>query len=190
MRSFHLRHRVLSLAGFASFVLVGVTGCGSGESGPRRSMADVGAQLEAQESAQEQEEQAKAEAERRAEETAAASQPAAEPERKVAGRGDIGEGGYLTAIAGARRHVLNKVDSLAWKQAVQHFQATEGRLPKDHDEFMNKIVQPMGIDLGYKEEGQEFLYDPTPTSEEPWGTLYVVEAETAAEGAVEGPAAP
>jgi hypothetical protein len=65
---------------------------------------------------------------------------------------------------------------------VQHFQATEGRLPKDHDEFMKRIVQELGIDLGFKEEGQEFLYDPTPTEEHPWGTVYVVEAEAKAAG--------
>jgi hypothetical protein len=40
---------------------------------------------------------------------------------------------------------------------------------------MNKIVKPLGINLGFKEEGQEFLYDPTPTEERPWGTLYVVD---------------
>jgi hypothetical protein len=92
--------------------------------------------------------------------------------RRVAGRENIGQGGYLTAIAGARRHVLNKVESLAWIQGVQHFQATNGRLPKDHDEFMKQIVEPLGIDLGYKEENQEFLYAP---SEGQFGTLYVVE---------------
>ncbi|MCI0334494.1 MAG: hypothetical protein L0228_14855 [Planctomycetes bacterium] len=138
-------------------------------------MAEVDARLDAQNAAQQQD-QAKSEAERKAQEAqAAASQPPAERPRTEAGRGSIGEGGYFTAIAGARRHVLNKVEDLAWTQGVQHFQATEGRLPKDHDEFMNKIVIPLGIDLGFKEEGQEFLYDPT---EGQWGTLYVVEAES------------
>jgi hypothetical protein len=161
---------------------VSLAGCGSGESGPRKSMSDVGAQIEAQDAAQTQREQAKAEADKQAAEaqaaTAAANQPPAEKPRTEAGRASLGEGGYLVAIAGARRHVLNTVDDLAWTQAVQHFQATEGRLPKDHNEFMKKIVEPLGIDLGFKEEGQEFLYDPTPDQDHPWGTLYVVEAET------------
>lgn len=108
---------------------------------------------------------------------AAATQKPAEKPRTEAGRAPIGEGGYLTAIAGARRHVLNRVQDLAWTQGVQHFQATEGRLPKDHDEFIKKIVEELGIDLGFKEEGQEFLYDPTPNEDHPWGTVYVVEAE-------------
>jgi hypothetical protein len=142
-------------------------------------MAEVGAQLDAQTAEQKQQEQAKAEADQKAKDAAAAAaQPPAEPVRREAGRAPIGEGGYLVAIAGARRHVLNRVDDLAWTQGVQHFQAAEGRLPKDHDEFMKKIVEPLGIDLGFKEEGQEFLYDPTPSEEHPWGTVYVVEAQT------------
>jgi hypothetical protein len=143
-------------------------------------MADVGAQLEAQGTAQAEQDRAKAEADRKAKEAQAAAEaslPPAEKPRTGAGRAPIGEGGYLVAIAGARRHVLNTLDDVAWRQAVQHFQATEGRLPKDHDEFMKKIVEPLGINLGFKEEGQEFLYDPTPTEENPWGTLYVVEVE-------------
>ncbi len=157
---------------------LGMIGCDSGQSGPKQSMADVGRQIEAQETAKQQEEQAKAEAEKKAEEAqkAAAAGGSADGQKREAGRGSIGEGGYLVAIAGARRHVLNKVEDLAWTQAVQHFQATEGRLPKDHAEFMSKVIEPNGIDLGYKEEGQEFLYDP---SEGSWGTLYVVEAGTA-----------
>jgi hypothetical protein len=144
-------------------------------------MAEVGAQLDAQSAEKKQQEQAKADAEQKAKEAeaAAAAQTPPEPVRKEAGRAPIGEGGYLVAIAGARRHVLNRVDDLAWTQGVQHFQATEGRLPKDHDEFMKRIVNELGIDLGYKEEGQEFLYDPTPSEDHPWGTVYVVEAQPA-----------
>jgi hypothetical protein len=162
-------------------IMSGVAGCDTGGSGPRKSMAQVGAQLEAEKAAKVQQDQSKLEADRQAEEaeaTAAASQPPAEKPRTEAGRAPIGEGGYLVAIAGARRHVLNRVEDLAWTQAVQHFQATEGRLPKDHEEFMKKIIEPLGIDLGFKEEGQEFLYDPTSTEEHRWGTVYVVEAET------------
>ena len=168
-----------SVACLMIVLAIGVAGCGSGDSGPRKSMAEVGKQLDAQSTVDKQQEQAKAEADRKAQEAqaAAANQPPAEKPRTEAGRGNIGEGGYLTAIAGARRHVLNRVDDLAWTQGVQHFQASEGRMPKDHNEFMKKIIEPLGIDLGFKEEGQEFLYDPTPDEEHPWGTVYVVEAE-------------
>lgn len=163
-----------------SVVAIGSPGCGSGSSSSGGgSMADAVAQAEAQKTAAQQaEEQAAAKA--AADQAAAAAQAAqapAEPPRQEAGRGDIGEGGYFVAMAGGRRHVLNKMDDLAWTQAVQHFQASEGRLPKDHAEFMSKIVEPLGIDLGYIEEDQEFLYDP---NEGQWGTLYVVAKEPAA----------
>jgi len=164
-------------------LVIGTAGCDSGDSGPRKSMAEVGNQLEAQSTLDNEQDQAKAEADRKAQESqaaAAANQPPAEKPRTEAGRAPIGEGGYLTAVAGARRHVLNTVEDLAWTQGVQHFQATEGRLPKDHNEFMKKIVEPLGIELGFKEEGQEFLYDPTPDEDHPWGTVYVVAAETPA----------
>lgn len=103
-------------------------------------------------------------------------EPPADQGRAVAGRAPIGEGGYFVAIGGARRQILNRLEDLAWTQAVQHFQATEGRLPRDHQEFMTKIIEPLGIDLGYKEEDQEFLYDP---NEGQWGTVYVVAKEPA-----------
>jgi hypothetical protein len=158
---------------------LGVAGCdSSAQNGAGASMAELAAGAEAQNAAREQQ-AARQEAERKAaEEAAAAAAQQAERPRQEAGRGSIGEGGYLVAIAGARRHVLNQVEDLAWTQAVQHFQAQEGRLPKDHNEFMTKIVDPLGIDLGYIEEGQEFLYDPTPDREHPWGTLYVVAKES------------
>jgi hypothetical protein len=164
-----------------SVLTIGVIGCDSGSSGGGGSMSQAGSQLETEKVA-EQEAATKAAEEEAAKQQAAANAPqvSVEPARTEAGRAPIGEGGYLVAIAGARRHVLNKVDDLAWTQAVQHFQATEGRLPKDHAEFMSKVIEPNEIDLGFKEENQEFLYDP---SEPPWGTLYVVEKMTAAEPA-------
>ncbi len=100
------------------------------------------------------------------------NQAPAEAERKVAERAGVQPGGYYTAIVGARRHVLNKVDDLAWIQGVQHFKAEQGRLPKDHAEFMSKIIEPLGINLGYKQENEEFLYDPSAGD---WGEVYVVE---------------
>jgi hypothetical protein len=168
-------------AGLLSLVVLGVIGCeSSSDSGGGASMDQMVAQVEAQKSAQQQQEQARQEAERKAQEAqqaaaaaATATQPPSTPERKLAGREQVAPGGgYYREIIGARRHVLNVADRLPWLQAVQHFQATEGRLPKDHAEFMSKIVEPLGIDLGYIEEGQEFLYDP---SEGEWGELYVVE---------------
>jgi hypothetical protein len=164
------------------FMLVlSAVGCGSSSnsssSGGGASMDDMAAQLDAQEAAR-QKEQARLDAEKKAQEEAAAVAAAnQEPERKVAGRSKVGEGGYYTAIIGARRHILNEAESWAWKQAVKHFRAKEGRMPKDHEEFMNKVVMPLEIDLGYIEENQEFLYDPAAESDDGLGVLYVVEKE-------------
>jgi hypothetical protein len=162
--------KVWIVCGFAAGLIVN-WGCDSTtttSNGP--SMDEITAQLDAQKTAQQQAEAANA-----TQQAQPAAQPPAEPERKVAGREGVGEGGYYTAIVGARRHVLNKVEGLGWTTSVRSFQATNGRLPKDHAEFMT-IIEQDGVDLGYKEENQEFLYDP---SEGQFGTLYVVEKETA-----------
>lgn len=183
-----------ALARFFGCILVGVfaagmIGCDSSSSsssgGRPESMDDMANAVDQKNTARKEAEAAaaaKAAVDQKAAEAAAAALPPAEPERKVAGREGVAPGGYANAIIGARRHILNKVESLAWIQGVQHFQATEGRLPKDHAEFMSKIVVPLQIDLGYIEEGQEFLYDPKGESDARVGQLYVVEksAEPAA----------
>jgi hypothetical protein len=168
-------------AGLAVILTIAASGCGSSSnSGGSRgtSMDAMADQLDAQNAARKQTEAAaaaKAAADQKAADAQAAQNPP-EPEKKVAGRGQVQFGGYYGAIAGARRHIMDKLDRLPWLQAVQHFQATEGRLPKDHAEFMKKVVEPLGINLGHKEEDQEFLYDP---SVPPWGELYVVAKVTA-----------
>lgn len=168
--------------------LMSALGCGSsGSSGSTSggaSMDTVSAQADAQEAARKREEQAaaaKAAEEKKAAEAQAAqaAQASAAAEMKKAGRSTVGPGGYYTAIVGARRHILNEAESWAWKQGVQHFRATEGRKPKDNDEFMKKIVIPLEINLGYKEENQEFYYDPNAESDGDLGVLYVVEKEPA-----------
>jgi hypothetical protein len=161
-----------------------VVGCdsGAGTSGSGTSMDAMASALDAQKNAQQ--EQARQDAERAAQEAqqaAASAEQPADQNRRVAGREGVGSGGYYTAIVGARRHILNKVESLAWIQGVQHFQATNGRLPKDHAEFMSQIVEPLGIDLGFKEEDQEFLYDPNDKTQGQFGTLYVVAKEPQAD---------
>lgn len=163
-------------------IVVNCTSCDSSGGRKGASMDQVAGAVDAQKAAKKNEADAaaaNAEADRKAAEQAAAAQPA-EPQKKLAGRDAVAPGGgYYKAIIGARRHVLNQVDKLPWLQAVQHFQATEGRLPKDHNEFMKKIIEPLQINLGHKEENQEFLYDP---SEGQWGELYVVEKEPAGTG--------
>jgi hypothetical protein len=149
-------------------VALGAGGCGSSNSTGGASMGQLASAASAQRDVEEQKAKEQAEADRKAQ---AAAQAAAVPTMKKAGRPKIEPGGYFRAIIGARRKILNETDRWPWIQAVQHFQATEGRMPKDHDEFMNRIVIPLEINLGYKEPYEEFFYDP---NEGDFGELYVV----------------
>ena len=102
----------------------------------------------------------KPEQDRIAEEKAAAAKPA-EPEKK--GRGPGSNGARRRLLHGDHRRSTpcpESSRSAGLDASRAAFQATEGRLPKDHDEFMKKVVTPLEINLGYKEENQEFLYDP------------------------------
>jgi hypothetical protein len=160
------------VSGWALALTIVVSGCNSssdsaGDGGG--GMDQLAHQVTAQKAAGVQQDESAAQ---EAKSAAAADQPPAEQPKTAAGREGVGEGGYYTAIVGARRHVLNRVEDLAWTQGVQHFQAEHGRLPKDHAEFMSRVVEPLQLDLGYKEENQEFLYDPTQGQ---WGEVFVVE---------------
>jgi hypothetical protein len=45
-------------------------------------------------------------------------------------------------------------------QAMQLFEALEGRAPTSHEEFMSKIIQSNNIQLPQLPEGQKYIYDP------------------------------
>jgi hypothetical protein len=92
-------------------------------------------------------------------------------------------GGYLRAIAGARRHVMNVVDSISWIQGVRSFKAEEGRKPKNNDEFMKVVVPRYDLQLPRLEEDEEYLYDPNGESDGDFGQLYVVKKGTVPENA-------
>lgn len=164
-----------------AFVLFGgVFGCDSPSTstagGGGSSMDDMATAVSARREAEKKAEQERVEAEKKAQE-AAVAEAAANPPRQLVGRPAVEPGGgYFNAIIGARRHALNETERWPWLQAVQHFEAEHGRLPKDHEEFMNKVVIPLEINLGYKEDNQEFFYDP---NEGEWGELYVVDVAPA-----------
>jgi hypothetical protein len=79
-------------------------------------------------------------------------------------------GGYYGAIAAAHRSIRDRLDDIAWKKSVQFYQATNGNLPRNTEEFL-KLVQSEGTPLPEIEEGNEYEYDP---SEGQFGTLYEV----------------
>jgi len=68
--------------------------------------------------------------------------------------------GYLGAVAGGYRSAREQIESLAVRQAIQHYQATHGHPPKSHEEFMEKCWKPMQTPLPEIEEGYEYRYDP------------------------------
>jgi hypothetical protein len=184
------------LCWLAVALCIGATGCGSSSdsgSGGAASMDQMAAQIDAQQATRQQQE-AQAAAQKKAQDEAAAKAAAeAAPERKVAGRAPVApNGGYFNAIIGARRHILNEADSWAWKQGVSHFRATNGRKPKDNDEFMKKIIAELEIRLPPKEENEEYFYDPNGEADGDFGQLYVVEKQPAPSNApapADGPAA-
>ena len=147
----------------------------------KKAEADAKAAQEAAAAKAAAEQQAAAEAAQRKTEEEAAAQAAAAAQpadggRTTAGAGTVGQGGgYLSAIAAAHRHITTRVDDLAWTQALQHYKATTGEMPKNHEEFMRVMVEG-DIPLPELEQGQDYFWDP---SEGDWGTLYIVEPNPA-----------
>jgi hypothetical protein len=84
---------------------------------------------------------------------------------------------------GARRHVMNVVDNIAWIQGVRNFQGTYGRNPKDTKEFMNVCVKENDLQLPRIEADEEYLYDPNAESDGHFGQLYVVKKPSPADAA-------
>lgn len=179
-------------------ITIGLTGCGQSNqnSGKKSSLDDMANEADAQNAARKQQADAaaaKAAADKKAADDAAAKAPPAEQERKAVGsRPTIEGGGYLRAIAGAHRHVMNVVDNLAWIQGVRNFKGTYGRKPKDTKEFMNVCVKENDLSLPKIEDDEEYLYDPNGETDGDFGQLYVVKKATAPPNAPapSNPAAP
>jgi len=167
-------------------IAFGLAGCdsSSSKSGGGASMDQMAGAVDAQKAAKQQQDEAaaaKAAADQKATEAAPASTPApAAPMNKVGGRQTQGlGGGYLGAVAGARRHAMNVVDSIAWIQGVRSFKAEEGRKPKNNDEFMKVVVTKYELQLPRIEDDEEYFYDPNGESDGDFGQLYVVKKGTA-----------
>jgi hypothetical protein len=100
-----------------------------------------------------------------AEQQPAAEEPAASepPPERIAADKPVNSSpgtGYLGGVAAGYRSARERIEVLPVNQAIQHFWATEGRYPKSHDEFMNKVVAPLQMRLPEVEEGYELRYDP------------------------------
>jgi hypothetical protein len=66
-------------------------------------------------------------------------------------------GGYLDTLANSRDRAVKVIDTAALTQAVQMFNATEGRFPKDLDELVtNKLIAEVPI----TPRGKKLDYNP------------------------------
>lgn len=191
------------LAGVLVAVLVG---CGSSSGGDSKgsSMDQLAGAVDAQNAARQQAAQeaaSKAAAEKQAAEQKAAAEQAkaqaanaaaTEPAgaKKVGDRQVVAGGGYYGAIIGARRHVMNVVDSLSWIQGVRNFKAEKGRKPKDTAEFFRDCVKTYDLELPKIEPDEEYVYDPNGETDGDFGQLYVVKKEVGTAPAGSSPAGP
>lgn len=90
--------------------------------------------------------------------------PAPQPERKkaeagVTGRGNYG-GGFGTTALSTRVRVQEKLEFLQVDEALKLYKATNGELPKSHEEFMEKIIKANQIHLPQLQPGDKYIYDP------------------------------
>ena len=65
----------------------------------------------------------------------------------------------LSAAGGAYTFAAGQTSTLKIKQAVDLFQAAHGRFPKDHAEFMERIVKPNNIKLPVLPGKRQYQYD-------------------------------
>ncbi len=65
----------------------------------------------------------------------------------------------LTYALDARESALEQVAEFPIIQGVQLFHATEGRYPKDHDEFMTRVIKANKIKLPALSKGKRYEYD-------------------------------
>ena len=54
---------------------------------------------------------------------------------------------------------MEQVAEIPIIQGVQLFHATEGRYPKDHEEFMTRVIKANKIKLPKLSEGKRYEYD-------------------------------
>jgi len=61
--------------------------------------------------------------------------------------------------AGAYKNIVGRTAQLAITQAVNLFYAEHGRYPRDHEEFMEKIIRYNGLELPVLPGGLKYQYD-------------------------------
>jgi hypothetical protein len=78
----------------------------------------------------------------------------------VSGKGNLGPGILTTPINVYFRAPERITFEAAIPHAMNLFNASEGRFPNSHDEFMQRIITENNIDLPRLPDGHRYLYDP------------------------------
>lgn len=159
-------NQTIQYAAWAAILLAALAGCGpSGDTGGNTEMDRMAAALDKPKPVP---------AETKPAEPPPPAQPQAQP---IATKVDVEkthqlnpDGSYMGAIMAGNRSIRNRLDDFAWKKSVQFYQATNGNLPRNTQEFLT-LVQSEGTPLPEIEEGHVYEYDP---SEGQFGTLYEV----------------
>ena len=63
------------------------------------------------------------------------------------------------SAAGAYGFAVAETSKLQIKQAVELYRAANGSYPKDHEEFMSKVIKQNGIQLPVLPGGRQYQYD-------------------------------
>jgi hypothetical protein len=98
-------------------------------------------------------------------EPAKPAKPAEEPKKAEVGVGEKGRGyGSEPFVAVPIRSYFAIRERLVFDvsipEAMKLFKATEGRAPKSHEEFMDKIINANNIHLPQLPKGQHYQYHP------------------------------
>lgn len=78
----------------------------------------------------------------------------------VGKRGRDYGGGIITEPARQRFLIADRLTFTAIDHAMNLYKATNGHLPKSHDEFMRDIIQANNLKLPDLPAGDEYFYDP------------------------------
>lgn len=76
------------------------------------------------------------------------------------GRKSREAGGYLGTVAATYFESKHKIFHIQVQNQMKTFNAIHDRYPKDHEEFLKEIIEPIGMPIPEMPEGQEAIYDP------------------------------
>ena len=157
-----LRITAMALSGATLVWLSGCGGPASSSGGDAKPKSGLAAEIERRNAAQAAEEQAAAAAAQAAEaERLANEEPSVVTEDDFKKGKSLKDGGNLSQVARARFVAEHRITmDIQLQHAMALFNASEGRFPKSHEEFMEKIIKPNGIKLPELDGPYEYVYNP------------------------------